>query len=266
MKMKDQLCKAFCDEVRVRDVPAGLAVRTAFDGLGGDPVGFYIVRNAVGAYRIEDDGGTIAFLEACGFDRDSQNRADALAGLLQSYGVEIDEATRELRTPSLAEDQVPGAALRFAALCLRMQDLLLLSAERIASTFREDAARMIKIALEGRATIAEDEPLAPALAEFPADMVIRADGRAPVVVFLSQSEQRVYEALLYQMSALHEVRIDCAVVALLEEGGTISRKMRQRAANRLAAVPEFRGDENAAVARIVQEVLGRMSRQQAMLH
>ena len=40
--MKDQLCKAFCDNVQVRRVPAGLAVSTSFLSPEGDRIGFYV--------------------------------------------------------------------------------------------------------------------------------------------------------------------------------------------------------------------------------
>ena len=43
MIVKDDLCKAFCDEILVREVPAGLAVATGFDNFSGDTIGFYII-------------------------------------------------------------------------------------------------------------------------------------------------------------------------------------------------------------------------------
>ena len=63
---KQQLCEAFCGELSVRDVPAGLAVKTAFQFKDGDSVGFYVVRHPTiqGKYRIEDSGLLIPFIES----------------------------------------------------------------------------------------------------------------------------------------------------------------------------------------------------------
>ena len=55
--MKDALCKAFCDQLAVRSIPAGLAVSTGFTLSNGEPLGFYIVGpDGTGRFRLEDDG------------------------------------------------------------------------------------------------------------------------------------------------------------------------------------------------------------------
>jgi hypothetical protein len=43
--MKEAICKAFCDEIRIKEVPIGLAVSTAFRRADGDAIGFYVVAN-----------------------------------------------------------------------------------------------------------------------------------------------------------------------------------------------------------------------------
>ncbi len=76
--MKDLLCKAFCEQITVRDVPAGLAVSTAFNLSGGEPLGFYIVGpDSTGRYRLEDDGTTIPMIEAVGIDLETPTRTEA---------------------------------------------------------------------------------------------------------------------------------------------------------------------------------------------
>jgi hypothetical protein len=75
-------------------------------------------------------------------------------------------------------------------------------------------------------------------------------------VFLAQSEQRVLEAVVAQMAVTYEAKADCAIIALLEKDSSITAKMRKQASNRLTAMPIFEGDEQAAVQRIVREVLG----------
>lgn len=256
--MKEELCRAFCNEISVRDVPAGLVVSTAFRRADGDPIEFYVVKDATlpGFARLEDDGKTVPFLEACGVDFDTQTRAKAFEALLTEYVAEYDSTEAIIHTPSLREADLPRAALRFAALLLRLSDFLLLTQEHVESTFKEDAVKRIRERVGDRATIAEGEPVSSQLTEVTPDLVLRGKGRAPVAIFLGQNPQRVYEAIFLQMAALYEAKQDVAVIALLEEESSVSREMRQRAMNRLAAVPIYRGDELAAIQRIEREVVG----------
>jgi len=254
--MKDKLCQAFCSELSVRKVPAGLAVSTAFSSSDGDRIGFYVVERD-GAFCIEDDGLMLPTLEASGVDFRSGTRGAALHELRSEYGVHIDDDDREFRINGLAEHDVPAAALRFVAFCLRVRDFMLMTEYRVATTFREDAAKMLSEVLGDKATLEENAPIIAELDEFPADFVLRAQGRPPVGVFLGMSDSRILEALFLHMRARHEVRVECGIVALLESGHSISARVRQQASNRLDAVAEFRGDELPATERIAREVLGK---------
>lgn len=254
--MKEELCKAFCDEIRVREVPAGLAVSTGFDWFGGEPLGFYIIGpDPSGRYHLEDDGTTIPLIEAAGADLEGQTRLEAFTTMQDEYGVLYDEEHTELKSLPTTQDQIPKAAMRFVALLLRIQDLVLLTPERARSTFKEDATRKIREAIGGAAKIEENESIAPNI-EFPADLVLRAPSRDPVAIYLAATEQRVLEAVVAQMAAMHEAHVRCAVIALLEKDTSITRKMRRHASNRLTALPIYEGDEGAAITRISREVLG----------
>ena len=253
--MKELLCKAFCDELRLREVPAGFAVSTVYDWIG-EPLGFYIVGpDTLGRYSIEDDGTTIPLIEAAVSDLESPTRAEALESLLSEYGARYDEERGDLTTAFMKKDQVANAAIKFVGLLLRLQDLILLTPERIENTFREDATKAIRQVLSDRAKIREKE-LISARIEFPADLIIEVDGRVPVAVYLAMSEQKVLEAVIAQMAARHEAHIDCAVIALLEKDTAVSRKTLRHAANRLTALPIFEGDEVQAIKRIEREVFG----------
>ena len=127
-------------------------------------------------------------------------------------------------------------------------------------TFKEDAARMIRERIGDRAIVSEGRPVSAALSDNLPDLVIQATGRRPVAVFFGTSAQRVYEAILLQMQALYEADEDVAVVALLETDSVINRDLRRRAANRLTALPSFRGDEIEAIHRIEREAVGAASR------
>lgn len=254
--MKDELCKAFCDELRFNEVPAGLAVSTGFDGLGGEPLGFYIIGpDRADRYHLEDDGTTVPLIEAEGADLEGQTRAEALAQMLEEYGALYDEDRSELTSLPVRKEQLPQLAMRFVALLLRLQDLVLLTPERAASTFKEDAARAIREALGDQAEISENASIAPTI-EFPADLVLKAPNRDPVAIFLASTEQRVLEAVVAQMAAIYEARAACAVIALLDKDTSVTRRIRKHASNRLTALTYFEGDESAAMTRIYREVLG----------
>lgn len=128
--------------------------------------------------------------------------------------------------------------------------------EHVESAFKEDAAKRIREVIGARAVIEEGEPVSSRLKDVTPDMVLRAKGRNPVAVFLANSPQRVNDAIFFQMAALYEVKQPIYVVALLERETSVSRDLRQRAANRLTTVPVYIGDEEAAIQRIEREVVG----------
>src|SRR3546814_12002141 len=100
-----------------------------------------------------------------GVDFDAETRAKALGTLLSGYDVAYDQEEATLHTYPVKEDAVPRAAMRFVALLLRIDDFLLLTQERVASTFKEDAAKRVREALEGRAVIRENEPVSEAVGD-----------------------------------------------------------------------------------------------------
>lgn len=144
--MKEELCRAFCNEISVREVPVGLVVSTPFRRSDGDPIGFYVVRNqsAPSMARLEDDGQTVPYLEACGVDFETQTRAKAFHALLVEYGAQYDEHEALIHTTFIPETEIPRVAIRFTALLLRLTDFLLLTQEHVESTFREDATKRIR--------------------------------------------------------------------------------------------------------------------------
>lgn len=256
--MKESLCQAFCGDLKLTDVPAGYAVTTTFRRDDGDSVAFYIVRDKTrpGIFRIEDDGATIPFLEAAGVEFSTDTRSEAFNALLEGHQVEFDEDEMLLHTESMSEKDLPKAAMRFLSLMLRINDFLLLTKDRVASSFKEDAARLILQRMEGKASVEQDVAISVALSDTLPDLVIRAPGRLPVALFFGSSAQRVNDAIFLQMQALYEVREPVQVITLLERENVINHDLRRRAANRLAAVPIYRGDETSSINRIEREVFG----------
>lgn len=191
-----------------------------------------------------------------GADRDNKTRAEAFETMLEEYDADYNEETGELSSKPILKSQLPYAAMKFVALLLRLQDLELLTPERVASTFREDATRAIFETFEGRnVEIKEDEPIDPSI-EFPADLVLKAPDRDPVAIFLAATEQRLLEAVIAQLAAMYEAHAPCSIIALLDKDTSVNKKTRIKAGNRLTAVTYFEGDESAAIKRIEREVLG----------
>ena len=256
MNIKNDLCEAFCGSLTVNEMPKGYAVGSGHEGLDGDLIGFYIFGpNDEGKYRIQDDGLYMNAIESAGGDTGIKTRLTVFNGLCEEYGVEREEDSGELVTPYVQVKEIGASALRFLAFLLRVQDLVWMSSERAANTFREDATKLIIEMVGGRAKVMTDYAVSAALREVPADLGIVADGRPPVAVFFGLSDVRMMEALLLQSYA-QQAKQECSVIALLETEGSVSAKMRQRANNHLTAVPNFRGEERAACARIAREALG----------
>lgn len=251
--MKQELCQAFCDELTVRDVPMGVAVSTAFSFPDGDRIGFY-VKEVNGCFEIQDNGLIFPNLEANGLDRKNKAREEALRSLMAEYGVVLDEEEREFHLAASSRDQLPSAALRFVSFLLRVGDLLLLAEDRVASTFRLDVERILRERIGEGALIQERQPISATLSDFPPDFLIKAAGRDPVALFLGTSDARVLEALFVQMRAEHEEHVPVKIITLLEREKAISAPVRQQATNRLDSVLHFRGDEVAAIGKVVKEV------------
>ena len=133
--MKDELCKAFCQDLEIVKVPAGLAVGTEFQKSDGDHIGFYIIGpDSAGKYRVQDDGATVPWLEACGVDLGLESGAPGLRQMLAEYGVTLDAETFEITSGPLPENAVPTAGLRLVAALLRLQGSDLMPHEHIVSS------------------------------------------------------------------------------------------------------------------------------------
>jgi hypothetical protein len=254
--MKDELCAAFCHDLEVNKVPAGLAVGTAFQKSDGDHIGFYVIGpDDAGLYRVQDDGATVPYLEACGADLGIETRADAFNEILAEYGVTYDDTTFEITSEPLPKDRVPKAGLKLVAALLRLQDLVLMTRERSENTWVQEAKRDLERAADGRATVEYDVPVSPELSDYPADAVVKAQDRAPVAVFFGTGDSKVYEALLLQSGARHEFFVDVQVVVILEKDNGVTKKARLRADNHLI-VPRYRGAERDAIGRIMEAAVG----------
>ena len=140
--MKDELCNAFHQDLEVVTVPAGLAVGTDFQKSDGDHIGFYVIGpDKSGQYRVQDDGATVPWLEACGAVPEFDSVEGGLHHILREYGLTFDEETCEITSEPMAKSAIPRAGLRLVAALLQLQDFALTPSERAARNRIEDANR-----------------------------------------------------------------------------------------------------------------------------
>ena len=263
--MKEEICRAFCDSISVRTVPAGLALSTTTASINGDPIGFYAIGPLDdGRYRLEDSGQIVPFLYAVGADLENEMRRETFDAILAEGSSVLDTETLEIVSEPILQSDLPSAAVRFVSLLLRVGELANLTQERVANTFKHDATnrvaeRLAKIASDVK--VRTDGSLSESLADWEPDLVIETEDRSPVALFLIQTDHRALEARLLQADADRN-SVPVSVVGLLERESSVGRKTKVRLNNRLDAVPIFGGDEESAINRVAIEALGR----QKVLH
>lgn len=253
MEIKERLCEAFCEELEVRSVPVGVAVRTGFSSNDGDSIGFYVTRHPANSllYRIEDSGLIVPSLEAAGVNLESGTRADAFSRLLAEHGAIFDDDTFELRSEYVSENDIPAEAMRFIALLLRVRDLELLTTETVENTFREDAEVALRHYLGDNVELKLREKVSALLPDYIADALIQGPNSIPVAVYFATSDSKVDEAvMLWMENRLSKLNIKVALLLEKEKPSQISSRPHRRAMNRLDTVASFRGDELAAMQRI----------------
>lgn len=253
---KQMLCDAFCHDLEVSQVPAGLAVRTPFATADGDAIGFYITPHPTetGRYRIEDAGLLIPMLEATGVNLDAGSRATAFHRLLQEHHASFDDQSLELHSEYVEEADVPSEAMRFIALMLRVQDLELLNQETVANTFREDVQADLDRTLKGRAQIAYHSPPHANFKDFEADAVIRNNGQS-LALYFGTTDERVNEAVILWLEN-HNRQLGLKVALMLEreKPPQINNRSLRRAMNRLDATTVYRDDEIGSLEKVASLV------------
>lgn len=197
--IREALCKAFCTDLMVTSVPIGYAVRTPHLKVDGDYAAFYL-RRKVGTesmYRVEDDGCSVADLEAAGFDLDKESRFEAFSDMLSEHRVRYDESAVLLTTEYMSVAKLPQAAISFTYLMARLDDLTLMVGSRVRRSFKEDLAELIERQFGETCEISHNSPIDQDHKDYVVDFVIRApDGRV-LVVFAGSSELKALESLLF---------------------------------------------------------------------
>ncbi|MBB2167274.1 DUF1828 domain-containing protein [Gluconacetobacter aggeris] len=250
--LKEKLCAAFCSELSVNPVPAGLAFSGIFEDLNGDRVTGYLVRDR-GAPYLSDDGSFLSDLESSGIDISEGTRAQFMQGVLASAGAFIDPETLSIRTHSTDREPTPDQIVLFMSALVRAQDVSFWSRERVKSTFSEDLMIALVNRFGNEAKFIRQGILGEEFSDFPSDILLKPINKGiPVAMFLAQTTERLTEA----MTLSQEMRIrhfrSAKILALTENGENLSLASRKvsRAVNRIDGLLVYRHDEDAALDRI----------------
>jgi hypothetical protein len=254
---QETLCKAFCDQLRVREIPQGYAISTAFESFMGEDLSFYALRNTGSdSYRLFEDGTLIPHLEAIGASLENEARREAFTKMLTEHRAAFDDYRTEIFRNVGSREALEAACLDFMSLLMRVKDLSLSVHEKAENPFREEVRELLLSMLSGKAEIREQEPVSAKLSEISPDMVLRATNRDPVALFIATSAPKMHEALELHFMATYEQRIPLKVLAVIETDSSIPGRVRVRADNRLNGVLRFRSEEIPATERVAREVLG----------
>jgi hypothetical protein len=125
----------------------------------------------------------------------------------------------------------------------------------VRSAFRDDFIREVKAKFVQHIEIEENVAPTVDMKDYPADVVIRADGLKTAAVYLINNDAKLNEALLAWIDRGSE-NSDVAMIGLLEDSGlhSISRKRFGRAQNKRLPMPIFRDDKDAALQFIMSEM------------
>ncbi|MFC6487538.1 DUF1828 domain-containing protein [Nitratireductor sp. GCM10026969] len=258
MVLKERICRAFCENVRVTAFKGGLAIGTPYHNyLSGDPIGIYALGPKGGAYRLVDNALTVAFLEAEGASMEANSRREALSQILEQHGAAYDEDMGEVFIEGVTEADLPKAVLEFSALLLRLNDLIHLTVERVKNAFEDDVRTAIRAEMgRRRIRFIEGQAVSDQLSDIAPDMVFYPEHRDPVALFIVTNDSKLWQAMLLRVIADSEKHVPLSVVAVLETDSSVSQKVRLQADNRLDAIPRYRSGPNDAIQRITRVVVG----------
>lgn len=253
----EELCEALCSGLAMQPVPIGYAIKTPFVGPDGDAIAMYMRRQegAPSIVRFEDDGGTIAGLAEDGVSLEMESRSDALTHLLYQYGAHYDESGAVLHTDYFEEGRAPANFAKFMALLLRVQDLRMLTRERVARAFRDDVRDFIKSSFEDRVDVTEESNPNEVLKDYVADFVLRTPGHV-VAVYAVSTELKALEALILWQELQRQKIQNIRSMAILEtpKPQLIKQRTMSRLMNSGVILGSMQGTKSDLVSKIEGEL------------
>lgn len=243
----------------MREVPAGYAIKSPFDWFMGEPMTFY-ARMESGRARYEDSGLLVHDLEGMGVDFESQSRRNILDSLLREYGVRYDEADEMFVTEWVSPSSLARQTPAYLAFLSRVQDLLFLNRDRVASTFREDLLSALQTRFSKRASIEQSTSPVLELPQSVVDITVTFENGSTLAIFPATSELKAYQAMLFA-SELDAAKItNVSPFLIFEDFGSskLGQNTKARAINSSLQVAAWNGGREG--------VLDKLDRYSGALH
>lgn len=253
MSVQKEICAAFCDGLSVRKIPLGYAIKTPFNWLNNEPLVVYGEKSE-GLVRMRDAGDTLALLEDVAGDLTSDTKMDAMRMLAVEHGVTFDDENSLFHSDWTDEANLGRAAIRFMSFLNRIQDLALLSRERVSNAFREQLTEAIKERFGAHFHVGEREALSQDQTEYTADIIIR-DAKIQAAVYAATSEVSVLEALLTEQVFGHDLEVRTIPIVVFEDfmHSKVKPKTRRRAMNSSGLeIADWAGGQDQVLAKISQ--------------
>lgn len=256
--LRKDLCKTFCADISISEVPSGIAISGRYDDGYGDKIECFIENDSNG-WVIIDDGLFIPDLIGRGIDIRSKSRSEFIERVLRPAGAFMDTEDHTLRTEILSEFPSSVQILDFLLALVRVRDVTFWTRERVKSTFKEDAFDALKLRLGEHFNLERNAPVDSRLKEFPADIVARPKSIMQTkasAIFLASGTETLNEALLLWQSIRGAglSHNDISVMAMMESGRglTLGSPKVQRAINRIDAFAVWDSDAEASVERLAR--------------
>ncbi|MCF7747353.1 DUF1828 domain-containing protein [Sulfitobacter sp. M39] len=231
MNVQKTICTAFCEGLSIREIPLGYAIKTPFSWLHGEPLVVFAEKGD-GLFRMRDGGDTLALLEDVAGDLTTETKMDAMRQLAIEHGINFDEDNSLFLSNWSEEAHLGDAAVRFMSFLNRIQDLALLSRERVTNAFREELTEAIKERFGSRFHVGEREALSHEHKEYTADIIIR-DANIQAAIYAATSEVNVLEALLTEQVFRNDPQLKTVPVVVFEDfmHSKVKPRTRRRALN-----------------------------------
>lgn len=254
MILKKQICNALCEGFSVRKVPVGYAIKSPIDWFLGEPLTFYI-REEMGRARLEDSGTLYADLQAMGVDFTSNNRRLALDSLLKEHATQFHEEEYLFISEWKPLNAIASIIPNYMAFLTRVQDLMFLNRDRVASTFREDLIAAVENRFKKLGKIEIGEAPIPSLPRYTVDIVVKTHNGKTLAIFPAVSELNSVEAILFSKE-LELEKVDNVIPFLVFEdfnSSKISQRTMARALNSNLSTAAWNGGKREVLDKIYNQ-------------
>ena len=267
--MMESICKEFCNNITIQNVPVGFAVGTVFRRNNGDKIGFYIVYKDKyrTMARVEDDGLTIASLEAEGVNVFSGTRLEHFKKLLATADVFYDNQEHILHTNYVKVEEIAKLSLLFLEFLIKIQEMTHVSRKNTEKTFYSDVIESMIKHYDKKAKLFFGKEIDSIYQGSNADVVIHPENGEDLAVFIATHETKALEATILWTDVHAKLSKFVKVMLVVDSPRTkiIKEHTYARATNRFP-VTVFSGMKADALAAMDRSVYGREMLSGAQIH